>query len=522
MVDGRAPLNAATSGSNAGKLVTGADGTYTAIVTAQPFNSPTVEVTVELDGWGFLPPFIPVIATAGSSETGHDFEGRQEIDITGTVTAPGGGPMRDVRVTATNQAGDVVGQYVTTETGTFTVGVPALSGAVTLDARPLRLRLGEFGPTTYSTQAEYDALVDADNYVWFDDPDNRLGGSIAVIPGRPVHFGEFTGRSVQPRITGVRRATINDPVEDGQPTEIVPNRDVTPGNPGGGGSRTFDLVMGEPTDTIVVTWQYDTYNAYDAANLLPYAAEDDDGTGGGTEPTLVATAVVAAADVATPSSAGRGAAANGTTVTHTRTTRYAIPAASAVDYGEIDLEVGHNVTSAPDGAGVVAAAAEATGSHADFAAVDGSIRNLAAGVTVTGGNGSQEVHGLTATWFGAGSPQLQHRIALEVFVEDRADGTTVNGWEWVVFTGRAGAEAQPDISRRTDAASQIANWGRWGSASFDINLNASAAGDWQDDDNANLIYAVTVANLKRARSLRIDTQVDGGDWVKHTSVTISR
>ena len=527
LVDGAPPLNAVR-----GALETGADGTYTAIVAAQPFNDPTVDVTAELDGWGFLPDFIPVVATAGSTDIA-DFEGRQEIDITGTVTAPGGGPMRDVRVSATNQAGVEVGHYVTTETGTFTVGVPALAGAVTLSARPLRLRLGEFGPTTYATQAEYDALVDADNYVWFDPPTNRAGGSIAVIPGRPVEFGAFKGNSVQPRITSVKRVTIDDPVETpaDPANEITPNRGATPGLPGGGGTREFDLVMGEPTDTIEVMWAYETQNAYDAAALLPYAATNVDepafGVGTTGAPTLEADAAVGGGALQTPAADAR-TMADGFTESHTRTTRYLIPAGGIADYGEIDLEIGHDVTSAgvPDAAGtlVVAAAAEATGDYEDLAAVDGSINRLAAGVTVSGRGSADdpEVHNLRATWYGAGSPQLQHRIALEVFVENTSTGTTVNGWEWVVFDGRADPADQPDISRATNASSNIGIWGRWSSANFDVNATANATGAWQDDDNAALEYDVTPANLKRVRSLRIDTRVDGGDWVKHGSVTISR
>lgn len=538
LVDGDPPLNATGSGS-ARALKTRADGTYTAIVAAQAFNEPTVDVTAELDGWGFLPGFIPVIATAGSTDIA-DFEGREEIDITGTVIAPGGGPMRDVRVSATNQAGAEVGHYVTTETGTFTVGVPALSGGVTLSARPLRLRLGEYGPTTYTTQAEYDALVDADNYVWFDNPTNRPGGQIAVIPGRPTHFGEFTGRSVQPRITSAQRVRIDDPVETVPTggTEIVPNRGATPTLPGGGGTRLFDLVQTEPTDTIVVTWQYDTRNNWDAAAtpLLPYTAEDDDGTGGGTAPTLEASDVVAATALTTPTSftapatSSRGSAPNGTTVSHTRTTKYAIPATAAADYGEIDLEIGHNVTGAPtpNATGalvVVAAAAPATGSWEDLPAVDGSIRGLKADRDITVNAGDIDEHEVTATWFGDGSPQLEHRIALLVRVEVPG-GPTQGREEWIVFNGEGvggttATVAQPVIARRTNAATQIANWARWNTAAFDLNLSSNAGGDWLDDDDPDLIYSVNVDNLRKASKLRVDTRVDGDDWVKHDPVAIT-
>ncbi len=533
-VDKKDPLNGLPSGRNKGQVLTGDDGKYVAVVEAPPLNDLLVDVSVSKSGWHFLQATRPVPAIPPGSD-GINFQGSRAAEITGRVTAPGSDmPMRDIKVTAYGDAGmsNALDNVTTTEHGTFSLLVPTTSGTVYLGARPLRLRLGEYGPTTYSTQAEYDKLVDADNYVWFDPPTGRSGGAIAVIPGQPLNFGVFTGNSVQPRITKVERVTIDDPVEVAG-AGIIPERDVTPGNPSAGSGvplRGFDLVMTEPTDTIEVTWQYETRNTWGAATLLPHTAEDDDGTGGGDEPTLETGAAVAALDIETPFSftapatTSRGTAANGTTVRHTRTTTYDIPTGTAADYGGIDLTIGHNVTGAPDGANVVAVAAEATGVYKDLAAVDGSVRTLEPKVKVTGRGSADdpEVHGLTATWDGAGSPQLQHRIALEVFVEDAKDGSTVNKWEWVVFDGRTGDGGHPVISRATDSSSDIAKWGQWSSESFDINSTTNAAGDWQDDDNAGLIYEITPANLKRARSLRVDTQVDGDEWVKHGSVTIGR
>ena len=42
----------------------------------------------------------------------------------------------------------------------------------------------------------------------------------------------------------------------------------------------------------------------------------------------------------------------------------------------------------------------------------------------------------------------------------------------------------------------------------------------QDDDDAALTYTVRVQELREATHLRIDTRVDGGDWVKHTPAAI--
>ena len=78
-----------------------------------------------------------------------------------------------------------------------------------------------------------------------------------VIPGQILQFGTFTGNSVQPRITSVRRVNVVDAYEGepgGRPTAIVP--DIA--------TRGFTLVQGEPTDTIFVTWHYETRNTYAA------------------------------------------------------------------------------------------------------------------------------------------------------------------------------------------------------------------------------------------------------------------
>ena len=58
-------------------------------------------------------------------------------------------------------------------------------------------------------------------------------------------------------------------------------------------------------------------------------------------------------------------------------------------------------------------------------------------------------------------------------------------------------------------------------AAFDLNVATNATeAEWQDDDDAALTYTMTVTQLRAATHLRIDTSVDGGDWVKHTPVAI--
>ena len=247
LVDGQDPLNA--TGSGAGRaLKTGDDGTYTAVVEAQPFNDPLVEVSASLSGWHFLPTSFPVPAIAGSSGTAN-FEGRRAAEITGKVTAPGGGPMSDVTVRAyADQAkADTIASATTSGTGTFSLFVPTLSGTVWLDANPRN----DYTPASTS----FLRLRDAERYVWFDAPTNRPNGSIAVIPGQPLNFGTFIGNSVKPRITNVERVALRTDVEaTGTANDIVPAAaSRVSATPAG-----FLLIKGEPTDTIVVTWEYET------------------------------------------------------------------------------------------------------------------------------------------------------------------------------------------------------------------------------------------------------------------------
>ena len=46
-------------------------------------------------------------------------------------------------------------------------------------------------------------------------------------------------------------------------------------------------------------------------------------------------------------------------------------------------------------------------------------------------------------------------------------------------------------------------------AAYNLNLTENASGDWQDDDDADLVYEVTLANLVNASHIRVDTRVTG-------------
>ena len=401
-------------------------------------------------------------------------------------------PRAEVTVTAYgDQArGDKLYEVTTTETGTFSVFVPTLSGSVYLDAKPQ----DDYGPS----HPNYVNLSNSERYVWFDHPANRPDGSIAVIPGQVLQFGTFTGNSVQPRITGIKRVVIGADDEDAAvpPSAIEP--DVS--------ARGFELIKGEPTDTVEVTWAYETRtaaNEYSAAIDATVVLQTGGSTVSGT--------------VTTPDANDRGTASDGTTVTHERTSKYQLAnPGDRPDYGEIDVRVQNTVMDSTTTGG---SPALATSASVELAGVASSVTGLTVDRDVTVVAGGIDTHFIDATWSGPGSPGLEHRISLYVRVEASSSGTTVSGLEWVVFQG----VAEPGIDRATDIPGDTGlNWGKWSSDPFDINLTANAgqADDWQDDDDPLLTYTVTLANLRAATHLRIDTKVDGGDWVKHASVAI--
>ena len=126
---------------------------------------------------------------------------------------------------------------------------------------------------------------------------------------------------------------------------------------------------------------------------------------------------------------------------------------------------------------------------------------------------------ISASWSGAGSPQLEHRIALYVQVETGT--TTENRWEWVVRVGTTVPEFS--IERATDPDTDSgSDWGKWTLDDYDLNLPAAATADeWADDDAPALLYTVSQARLRAATHLRVDTRVDdGGTWSKGTPAAI--
>ena len=491
-VGGEAPLNAVS-----GKLTTEDDGTYTAIVEVRPFNAAVVNVTASKRGYHFLPRESPVAAIAGANPTAN-FEGRAAVEIVGRVTAPGGGmPRAEVTVTATNRAGDELDDVTTTETGTFSLFVDPLIGTVFLTAEPQ----DDYTPS----DPNYVNLSNAEMYTWFDPPATSPDGSISITvnPGQTLNFGTFTGYSVQPRITGIKRLTLTTDTEP-DPQTVLPT------------GRTFNLVKGEPTNVIEVKWEYDTRRASDdAADDAHSVAAAADITIGGTVGTVTEATMPPATD---PGDGGafrgqeRTGVADGTSVTHKRTTTGTIGGTADPDFGnydELDITIGVVAT----GNDPAVDAANVDSDEVTLAAVDGSVSGLVVSREVGGGTGTEVVTDeISASWSGPGSPGLSHRIALYVPVD-----ATESQWEWVVF---GTTPAQPAISRGTAIPGDTGptKWGKWSLAAHDFNLPANAT-TWADDDSTDT-YTLTVTDLRKVTHLRVDTSVNGEDWVKHTPAAV--
>ena len=128
MVDNAVPLNPAKTGPYKGKVVTGADGTYTARIATKP-RGQTADVSVGKTHYHFPVDVSPVLAD-GNSPAVVNFQGYQNGRITGTVEDPSGQAMSGVMVTATSTAEGATtaaDEMVTNSVGQFTLSVPPVS-----------------------------------------------------------------------------------------------------------------------------------------------------------------------------------------------------------------------------------------------------------------------------------------------------------------------------------------------------------------------------------------------------------
>ncbi len=187
LVDDKAPTNAATSGANAGKLLTGADGTYTATFAAKDLGM-TVRVSASKDGLSFSPGELCCYpAHAGSESSGANFTGFLHARISGRVRSPGGTAMSGVEVTATNVVEGGANDEATSTTnarGTFVLSVP-------------------FGT--------YDIEASAENHT-FEYPDAYPAGRVSVAPGQSLSFGDIQALSPMARKVSATRMTVLDTI----------------------------------------------------------------------------------------------------------------------------------------------------------------------------------------------------------------------------------------------------------------------------------------------------------------------
>ena len=175
-VDGGAPENAATKGTNKGKLVTGADGSYTAVIAAKDVGQ-TAVVTVSADGWSFVPGVQTVPAHGGAEISGINFTGFLHARITGRVRGPDSLALGGVEVTATNVTDDEATEVSSTSNarGTFVLSVP-------------------FGV--------YDITATLANHIFAYPNDNQR---VSTAPGQTLDYGDIRAKTAMARnVTATR------------------------------------------------------------------------------------------------------------------------------------------------------------------------------------------------------------------------------------------------------------------------------------------------------------------------------
>ncbi len=380
LAGGSNPLNGRTSGRGdwLGQVRTGSDGTYTAIVAATGVGT-FVNMTASAGGYTFLPAEgIPVHAQAGTSHN-VDFTGHSRGKVVGRVVTPGGGNASGIKVTVyegTSSAGAKLDDMTTTSTGTFSLDVGAY-GSFFIEAEVACVD----NPTT---DAEID-LCRQEEFSWFDYPSSGQVGTV-ISASQPVQFDDIQMRSVQPRITGVKRLT--HAAIDLTSTPIA--------------------VPGDYRQYVEVSWEYDREDHQEVDGST--ASDAVTGVAGANvDPAATLTFGSYDADGAITTTAvppNVGAAHEGTG-TQTVKTKSLITVPAATHYlefsGEIELTIAGRAFQNP---WTAAGTTESPSAPFTVAAVN----TTASGVVVT----SRTATALGLRWMGTGSPNLQHRIALMI------------------------------------------------------------------------------------------------------------
>jgi hypothetical protein len=379
LAGGNNPLNGRTTGRGdwLGQVRTGSDGTYTAIVAATGVGT-FVNMTALASGYTFLPAEgIPVHAQAGTSHN-VDFTGHSRGKVVGRVVAPDGTPASGITVTAyegTNSSGSELADMTTSSTGTFSLNVGAY-GSFFIEAEIACV-------DSPVTDVEI-GLCRQEAFSWFDYPGGQMGTVISAE--QPVQFGDIQMRSVQPRVTGVKRLT-----------HAAINVGATP-----------VTAPGDYREYVEVTWEYDREDHQEVDGAT--ASDAVTGVAGSNvEPAATLTFGSYDADGAITATAvppNVGAAHEGTG-TQTVSTKSVITVPAATHYlafsGEIVLTITGRTFQNP---WTTAGTTESPSASFSVAAVN----TTASGVTVT----SRTATSIGLRWKGTGSPALRHRVALKI------------------------------------------------------------------------------------------------------------
>ena len=164
-----------------GKLLTDAEGSYTAIVEAVELGG-TVSVSVSKKGMSFAPASIGGLpAHANSAISGIDFTGFVHATITGVVVAPGGGPLSGVALSATSTTDTTLVVHDTTGvTGRFSLSVP---------------------------YGGYTVAASLDNHVFGDPSASSTGWTVPTAPGQTVDIGSIQAMTAMARNVSAMRET---------------------------------------------------------------------------------------------------------------------------------------------------------------------------------------------------------------------------------------------------------------------------------------------------------------------------
>lgn len=374
----------------------------------------------------------------------------------GRVVAPDGTPASGITVTAyegTSSSGAELAGMTTSSTGTFSLNVGAY-GSFFIEAEVACAD----NPVT---DAEID-LCRQEAFSWFDYPGGQMGTVISAE--QPVQFGDIQMRSVQPRITGVKRLTHAAIGPTATPVEVP----------------------GDYREYVQVTWEYDREDhgttASDAVTGIALAnveaglatgttlvlgriIDDDDDE---TTPRVFSSTAVATTDAVGAAHAGGDA---GTEVGVSLQSIIQIPTAGPTAYlefsGEIVLTIAGREYDNP-----WATANENPSASFNVAAV-----STTAGAPVVT---SRTATSIGLRWMGTGSPVLQHRVALmigdrwllvpDTDVDDPTDTEDgveriiegANRGEWQVTvtptpgTGTTGWATLTETSRHDVSAAQLA------------------------------------------------------------------